>query len=82
MEKEKEKGKYLLAPSFYAHFIQGLVILLIIIYSFQHIKSLQILDVYKKLLLLILLGVLIGIHSMSHLGLEYVYNFNPLSPHH
>jgi hypothetical protein len=67
-----------LAPSFYAHVINGLLILFLAFYLLQHFNFIKNLDTFKKILILLLLAIVIGIHSLSHLGLEYVYNFNPL----
>lgn len=66
------------APSFYGHVMQGLLLLFIAFYILQHLSLIKKLDTFKKILLLLLLAIVIGIHSLSHLGLEYVYNFNPL----
>lgn len=67
-----------LAPSFYGHVLQGLLLLFLAFYIFQHFYLIKNLDTFKKILLLLLLAIVIGIHSISHLGLEHVYNFNPL----
>lgn len=66
------------APSFYGHVLQGLLLLFIAFYMFQHFYFIKNLDTFKKILLLLLVAIVIGIHSLSHLGLEYVYQFNPL----
>lgn len=66
------------APSFLAHVINGFLILFSCFFVYAHFDSIQSLDQYKKLVLLLLFAVVIGIHSLSHLGLETVYNFNPL----
>jgi len=34
---------------------------------------------YQLVNLLLLFSVAIGVHGILHLGLEYVYNFNPLA---
>lgn len=66
-------------PSFYAHGLNGLLIfisVIILILNFTIIKNL---DIYKRITILLLVSIAIGIHGISHLGLEYVYNFNPLN---
>jgi hypothetical protein len=68
----------MLAPSFYSHVLNGILILIIIIMIIQNYSTLNKLDIYKKVKLLILFSILIGIHSLSHLGLESVYQWNPL----
>ena len=63
------------SPAFYAHNMNGLLLfgaLLILYLNLSNIGN------YQKILLLILLSIGIGVHGLSHLGLEYVYGFNPL----
>jgi hypothetical protein len=67
-----------LTPSFYAHVANGILIFTAIIYLYYNYNTIKSVDYYKKLVLIILFSVAIGIHGLSHLGLEYVYNFNPL----
>jgi hypothetical protein len=33
----------------------------------------------NTLYLILLLSIAVGIHGISHLGLEYVYGFNPMN---
>ncbi len=68
----------MLAPSFYSHVLNGILILIIIIMIIQNYSTFNKLEIYKKVKLLILFSILIGIHSLSHLGLESVYQWNPL----
>jgi hypothetical protein len=66
-------------PSFYAHSLNGLLVFIsvvIIILNFTIFKNL---DIYKRITILLLVSIAIGIHGISHLGLEYVYNFDPLN---
>ena len=65
-------------PSFYSHILNGFLILFIIILFISNYSTFMKLDIYKKVKLLILFSILIGIHSLSHLGLESVYHWNPL----
>ena len=65
-------------PSFYAHAINGLTILIAIILIFTNFNRLKKMDIYNIITLVISFGVLIGIHGLLHLGLETQYNYNPL----
>ena len=65
-------------PSFYAHAINGLTILIVIILIFTNFNRLKKMDIYNIITLFISFGVLIGIHGLLHLGLETQYNYNPL----
>ena len=65
-------------PSFYAHAINGLTILIAIILIFTNFNRLKKMDIYNIITLVISFGILIGIHGLLHLGLETQYNYNPL----
>lgn len=66
-------------PSFYAHLIQGLLILAAVILVFKNLNLIKGFDIYRKLILILLFALVFGAHSLSHLSLEAVYNYNPLS---
>ena len=66
-------------PSFYAHVANGILVFAAVIYLYCNYNTIKSVDYYKKLVLIILFSIAIGIHSLSHLGLEYVYKFNPFS---
>ena len=68
----------LTAPSFYAHFINGIFLLIAIVYAFMHSSKLRAMDSHHTLFLILLFGIAIGVHGLSHLGLENSYGFNPL----
>jgi hypothetical protein len=63
-------------PSILAHMLNGILlfasIFLIVFYAPK-------LDTFRTIILLILLSIAAGIHGLSHLGLERVYGYNPLS---
>lgn len=66
-------------PSFLAHIINGLFLLFVIIllvnkYGIGDHK----LETIQQIYLLLLLSIAVGIHGLSHLGLEIFYKFNPL----
>lgn len=65
--------------SFYAHVANGILVFAAVIYLYCNYNTIKSVDYYKKLVLIILFSIAIGIHSLSHLGLEYFYNFNPIS---
>jgi hypothetical protein len=91
----EEWKKWIQEPSFIASMIHGFLVLWILILigihswseksrrkfyfrqrkqSFRHTWN-----TYQIIILLLLLSISIGIHGLSHLGLEMVYNFHPLS---
>lgn len=66
------------APSFYAHIVNGLFILIGIILLCKYYSKLNNLEPYKKIILALFFSVSIGVHGLSHLGLETNYNYNLL----
>lgn len=66
-----------LAPSLFAHIFNGLFIFLALIFLYINFSTIQNMDSYKKLLLLLVFSIAMGIHGLSHMGLEFIYNYNP-----
>lgn len=67
----------LLTPSLYAHALNGLFLLFAFILLLQY-RSRKNGDYYKMLIIYLLFSIAIGIHGLSHFGLEIVYGYNPL----
>ncbi len=67
-----------LAPSFYAHIINGLLLLFAFVILYKNYDKISNLESYKILVMILFFSVGIGIHGLSHLGLEKNYNYNPL----
>jgi len=65
-------------PSVYAHIINGLFLLLAFIMLYKNYNKLRNLEPYKKIILTLFFSIGVGIHGLSHLGLEKFYNYNPL----
>jgi len=68
----------MIIPSILAHILNGLLILLIVIFGAVNFKKLYTLDTYHILILLLLFAILVGIHGISHRGLETTYGWSPL----
>ena len=68
-----------LTPSLYAHVINGILLLIAVIIAIMNYSSLKKIGAYKSIVLLLLFSLVIGIHGLSHLGMESVYNYNPLT---
>jgi hypothetical protein len=66
------------APSFFAHLFNGLFLFLGLLFLYKNFPKIKKLDFYKKIILFLLFSIAIGIHGLSHMGLEIFYNFNPL----
>jgi len=65
-------------PSFLSHILNGIIILLVIYLIYKEYDTIKQSSTMQILLLLILLSIAIGIHGLSHLGLEIFYKFNLL----
>ena len=68
-----------LNPSFYSHIINGLLLLTSAILIYKYYSVITRLEPYKLITFTLLLSIAIGIHGLSHLGLEKGYGYNPLS---
>jgi len=66
-------------PSMYAHTISGGILIAGIIYLALYISKIISRDPYQIVILILLFSIAMGIHGISHMGLESVYNYNPLS---
>lgn len=73
-----KKNTVFTKPSFWGLTMTGLLMLIIIIVVVQNIRELKKLDAYKMIVILCLISLAIGVHSLIHLGLEYIYNYNPM----
>ncbi len=65
-------------PSFYAHALNGFLLLVAIIVFFMNYNKILRLEPHKLIQVILMFSLVIGVHSISHLGLEAVYNYNPL----
>lgn len=71
-------SKILWMPSFYAHAINGIFLLMAIILIVKNYKSIKNADNYKTIIMILLFSIAAGVHGLSHLGLEKAYGYNPL----
>jgi hypothetical protein len=65
----------LLKPSLYAHVLNGLLLLFAFILLLQYNKTEQ---YYRTLKIYLLFSIAVGVHGLSHFGLEFLYNYNSL----
>lgn len=65
-------------PSFYSLTFTGFLILLIFVIIICNIKRFKNLSPETLIKLISLVGILVGIHGIQHLGLEVAYNYNPI----
>jgi hypothetical protein len=66
------------APSVYAHILSGVFVFTALLFVIWNITKLQGVDVYKKMIMLLLISISIGVHGLSHLGIEQTYHYYPV----
>ena len=71
-------SELLALPSFYAHAINGILLLVAIILIFKNYNSIKNIDKYSVIIMILLFSIAAGVHGLSHLGLEKGYGYNPL----
>ena len=64
--------------SLIAHIFSGLFMFISVIFILMNYSKLRS-TVYVFAVLLILLAITMSLHGLSHLGLELVYGYNPIS---
>jgi hypothetical protein len=67
-----------ITPSFLAHILNGILLLTAVILGLTNISKLKQMQPYAMIKIVLLFSLAVGIHGLSHLGMEYVYNYNPL----
>jgi multisubunit Na+/H+ antiporter MnhG subunit len=66
-------------PSLIAHIFGALILLIAIILIFCKYNQIISRKPYDIIILLVLISGVITLHGISHLGLEYLYGYNPLA---
>lgn len=65
-------------PSFYAHVMNGILVTIALVILFMNFDKVKSFGTYELLIIVLLFATVIGIHGISHLGLERNYNYYPL----
>ena len=65
-------------PSVYAHILNGALLLVAVYLAFVHFSAVKRLDPFQLITLTLAFSVAVGLHGLSHLGLEKVYSYNPI----
>ena len=64
-------------PSIITHTLNGLFLMLSFLFLLVYFSKLQNLDAYRMLVLILLFSIVLGVHGISHLGLEHEYGYSP-----
>ena len=65
-------------PSFYAHVTSALLMLIAVIILYTNYSEIFRASPDKLICITLLFSISMGIHSLTHLGLEKGYGYNPL----
>ena len=68
---------YSYPPSVYSHALNGILLGIAIFLTIINYRKIRQLEINKKIELILFFSLVIGVHGLSHMGLEYVYNYNP-----
>lgn len=68
----------LLVPSFYAHTLNGFFLLVALFLAVIYFSKIIRMDPYRGVTLILLLSIAIGVHGISHIGMESVYGYTPM----
>jgi hypothetical protein len=68
----------LINPSLYAHFLHSILLVLAVIIVFLNFSKIVNLEPFKVVVLLLFFSLVVGVHGISHLGLESLYGYNPI----
>jgi hypothetical protein len=71
-------NELLVRPSLYAHVLNAFFLMISVIFLVMNYAQIVKCSVYEKMVLSLGFSVAVGIHALSHLGLEAVYGYNPL----
>lgn len=66
-------------PSFYALVSTGFLLLIIFITIIKNFTQIKNQSPNNLITLLALITIALGVHGLLHLGLEYVYKYNPIN---
>lgn len=65
-------------PSYYALVLTGFLLLIIFITTIKNFKQIKTQTPISLITILAVITIALGVHGLLHLGLEYVYNYNPI----
>ena len=68
----------LINPSLYAHFLHTILLVLAVLFVLLNFSKMIHLEPFKIIVLLLFFSLVIGLHGISHLGLEALYGYNPI----
>jgi L-cystine uptake protein TcyP (sodium:dicarboxylate symporter family) len=64
-------------PAFYTHVLTGIALIVVILTLLAHRENLR-LSLFQTILIILIIGILFGIHGLSHQGMDREYGYNPI----
>lgn len=68
-----------LIPSFYAHAINGVFLLISFFLLYKNYSKIVRVDLYNLIMMTLLFSISVGVHGISHACLEKIYGYNPVT---
>ena len=65
-------------PSVMAHTLNGGLLIVALVLAAMNYRVIRRLPVLQMITLVLILSIAVGVHGLSHAGLESVYGYNPL----
>ncbi len=65
-----------LKPSFYAHVVNGIILLVVCWLMVKHFDEVRRLHTYELVTLLLTISLSLGVHGLMHLGFEQFYGYD------
>lgn len=62
-------------PSFYAHILNGILTAFAVLLVLVNMNEIKKMGTFNMLVIVILLAIAVGLHGLSHQGLEREYKF-------
>jgi len=70
--------KFFTLPSVMAHTLNGGLLMIALVLAVINYRVIRSLPVLQMITLLLILSIAVGVHGLSHSGLETAYGYNPM----
>jgi len=70
--------KFFTLPSVMAHTLNGGLLMIALVLAVINYRFIRRLPLVQMITLLLILSIAVGVHGLSHSGLETAYGYNPL----
>jgi hypothetical protein len=70
--------KFFTLPSVLSHMLNGGLLIVALVLAVLNYRVIRRLPVLQMITLVLILSIAVGVHGLSHAGLESAYGYNPL----